>query len=165
MWHGKSLQTSCLFLPEDCPLVDHIIKSYKKHYIGDSSLLSNIVQPKPRVIPQTITAKTASPSTHDMLRKFDARPNSVANINPPAQMIARSSTAKEQESRKKSPSLVPPSSVSCSSNALTQGNEDAKSEIPASLKPKVIAKKVQRHSIRSSEKSLVGNSSIGANTH
>ena len=39
MWHGKSLQTAGLFLPEDCPLVDHIIKSYKKHYIGEKSLL------------------------------------------------------------------------------------------------------------------------------
>ena len=43
MWHGKSLQTACLFLPEDCPLVDHIIKSYKKHYIGKTSLLSVVV--------------------------------------------------------------------------------------------------------------------------
>ena len=48
MWHGKSLQVACIFLPEDCPLVDHIIKSYKKHYIGKSSLLSVVIQPKPR---------------------------------------------------------------------------------------------------------------------
>ena len=47
MWHGKSLQIACMFLPEDCPLVDHIIKSYKKHYIGSQSLLSIVVQPKP----------------------------------------------------------------------------------------------------------------------
>jgi hypothetical protein len=35
-----------MFLPEDCPLVDHIIKSYKKHYIGQNSLLSAIEVPK-----------------------------------------------------------------------------------------------------------------------
>ena len=128
-------------------------------------MLSNIIQPKPRVIPQTITAETASPSTHDIIRKFEARPNSVSQINPSQNVaIGRSSTAKEHESRKKSPSLAH-SSLACSSNAVTQGNEDVKSEVPASLKPKVIAKKVQRHSIRSSDKSNVGNSSIGANTH
>ena len=43
MWHGKSLQVACIFLPEDCPLVDHIIKSYKKHHIGKSSLLSVVI--------------------------------------------------------------------------------------------------------------------------
>jgi len=36
-----------LFLPEECPLVDHIAKSYKKHYIGPKSLLSKAVKPKP----------------------------------------------------------------------------------------------------------------------
>ena len=71
MWHGKSLQTACLFLPEDCPLVDHIIKSYKKHYIGRMSLLSIVIQPKPRVQPQTITAETASPDTTAMLKRFE----------------------------------------------------------------------------------------------
>ena len=63
MWHGKSLQTACLFLPEDCPLVDHIIKSYKKHYIGEKSLLKVVVAPKPRVPPQTIVERTISPAT------------------------------------------------------------------------------------------------------
>jgi hypothetical protein len=33
MWHAKSLHTACLFLPEDCPLVNHIINSYKKHHL------------------------------------------------------------------------------------------------------------------------------------
>lgn len=33
MWHAKSLHTACLFLPEDCPLVGHIINSYKKHHL------------------------------------------------------------------------------------------------------------------------------------
>jgi len=48
MWHSKSLQIACMFLPEDCPLVDHIIKSYKKHYIGKQSLLSAVIMPKSR---------------------------------------------------------------------------------------------------------------------
>lgn len=46
LWHSQSLITSCLFLPEECPLVDHIIKSYKKHYLGSQSLLSMVVAPK-----------------------------------------------------------------------------------------------------------------------
>ena len=33
MWHAKSLHAACLFLPEDCPLVTHIINSYKKHHL------------------------------------------------------------------------------------------------------------------------------------
>ena len=36
-----------MFLPEDCPLVEHIIKSYKKHYVGKSSLLASVVKPQP----------------------------------------------------------------------------------------------------------------------
>lgn len=34
MWHAKSLHTSSLFLPEECPLVNHIINSYKKHHLN-----------------------------------------------------------------------------------------------------------------------------------
>lgn len=33
MWHAKALHTACLFLPEECPLVTHIINSYKKHHL------------------------------------------------------------------------------------------------------------------------------------
>ena len=33
MWHAKALHTACTFLPEDCPLVNHIINSYKKHHL------------------------------------------------------------------------------------------------------------------------------------
>ena len=33
MWHAKSLHAACLFLPEECPLVNHIINSYKKHHL------------------------------------------------------------------------------------------------------------------------------------
>eukprot|EP00347_Sterkiella_histriomuscorum_P000936 403373959 len=34
MWHAKSLHTASLFLPEECPLVNHIINSYKKHHLN-----------------------------------------------------------------------------------------------------------------------------------
>lgn len=34
MWHAKALHTACLFLPEECPLVNHIINSYKKHHLN-----------------------------------------------------------------------------------------------------------------------------------
>ena len=27
-WHGKALESSCMFLPSECPLVSHIIMSY-----------------------------------------------------------------------------------------------------------------------------------------
>ena len=43
-----------MFLPEDCPLVDHIIKSYKKHYIGKQSLISVVIKPKPRKQPEIV---------------------------------------------------------------------------------------------------------------
>ena len=32
-WHAKALHTSTLFLPEECPLVNHVINSYKKHHM------------------------------------------------------------------------------------------------------------------------------------
>lgn len=44
-WHGKSVESACLFLPEECPLVDHIINSYRKHYMGKQSLLSQVERP------------------------------------------------------------------------------------------------------------------------
>jgi hypothetical protein len=34
MWHAKAMHVACLFLPEDCPLVTHIINSYKKHHLN-----------------------------------------------------------------------------------------------------------------------------------
>jgi hypothetical protein len=32
MWHAKSLEMSCMFLPTECPLVSHVITSYQKHH-------------------------------------------------------------------------------------------------------------------------------------
>ena len=34
MWHAKALHTATLFLPDECPLVNHIINSYKKHHLN-----------------------------------------------------------------------------------------------------------------------------------
>lgn len=34
IWHGKALHFACVFLPDDCPLVTHVINSYKKHHLG-----------------------------------------------------------------------------------------------------------------------------------
>jgi len=34
MWHAKALHVACIFLPEDCPLVTHVINSYKKHHLN-----------------------------------------------------------------------------------------------------------------------------------
>jgi hypothetical protein len=52
--------TSCHFLPEDCPLVDHIIKSYKKHYLGSASLLTLITLPKTLIKPKTALERVFS---------------------------------------------------------------------------------------------------------
>ena len=31
-YHGKSLEIGITFLPSECPLVNHVMTSYKKHY-------------------------------------------------------------------------------------------------------------------------------------
>jgi len=33
MWHAKALHTAMSFLPTECPLVQHILNSYNKHYM------------------------------------------------------------------------------------------------------------------------------------
>lgn len=35
MYHAKALHISSLFLPKDCPLVQHISQSYQKNYLKD----------------------------------------------------------------------------------------------------------------------------------
>ena len=32
MWHTKSLEIACSFLPSDCPLLNHVLLSYQKHH-------------------------------------------------------------------------------------------------------------------------------------
>lgn len=34
-FHAKALHISTLFLPSECPLVSHVISSYKKNYLKD----------------------------------------------------------------------------------------------------------------------------------
>ena len=34
-YHAQALQISSLFLPAECPLVSHVIKSYKRNYLKD----------------------------------------------------------------------------------------------------------------------------------
>lgn len=31
-WHAKSLEVACIFLPSECPLLNHIMLSYQKHH-------------------------------------------------------------------------------------------------------------------------------------
>jgi hypothetical protein len=31
-WQAKAVETSCTFLPSECPLVGHVISSYQKHH-------------------------------------------------------------------------------------------------------------------------------------
>ena len=33
IWHAKALHVACSFLPQDCPLLLHIINSYSKHHL------------------------------------------------------------------------------------------------------------------------------------
>jgi hypothetical protein len=42
LWHGHALIAASNFLPEDCPLIEHIARSYTKHYIGPNCLLTNL---------------------------------------------------------------------------------------------------------------------------
>lgn len=31
-WHAKSLEIACVFLPSECPLLNHVLLSYQKHH-------------------------------------------------------------------------------------------------------------------------------------
>ena len=31
-WHAKSLELATVFLPSECPLLNHILLSYQKHH-------------------------------------------------------------------------------------------------------------------------------------
>ena len=35
-WHGQSMLYAAYYLPQECPLVDHLVDSYFKHYSEDS---------------------------------------------------------------------------------------------------------------------------------
>jgi len=37
LWHTKSLEVACSFLPSDCPLLNHILLSYQKHHAPSQS--------------------------------------------------------------------------------------------------------------------------------
>ena len=40
-FHAQALQISSLFLPSECPLVAHIIRSYKRNYLKDKKANQN----------------------------------------------------------------------------------------------------------------------------
>ena len=42
MWHAQSAYISSLFLPAECPLVDHLISSYDKYHISQRKELSEL---------------------------------------------------------------------------------------------------------------------------
>lgn len=53
-WHGKALEISVKFLPGDCPLVKHIVASYKKNHSPsaeaipeDTEIASDVIVIKP----------------------------------------------------------------------------------------------------------------------
>ena len=53
-WHAKSLEIACVFLPSECPLLNHILLSYQKHHAPtqytipeDSEYTDNLTVIKP----------------------------------------------------------------------------------------------------------------------
>ena len=64
-WHGKAVQTGCMFMPE-CPLVQHVIKSYIKHYTGEHSLIKDLSPRSLKVsmksAPRQALKRTVTPS-------------------------------------------------------------------------------------------------------
>lgn len=84
-WHGKALEISVKFLPGDCPLVRHIVASYKKNHSPcaesipeESEVSSDIIMIKPlngvevqKVTP--IIKKTSDPIVK--LSPLDLEPN------------------------------------------------------------------------------------------
>jgi hypothetical protein len=88
-WHGKALEISVKFLPGDCPLVKHIVASYKKNHSPstevipeESEVASDVVVVKPlngvdiqRVTP--IIKKIDRPSVK--LSPLDLEPNDYLN--------------------------------------------------------------------------------------
>lgn len=84
-WHGKALEISVKFLPGDCPLVRHIVASYKKNHSPanepipeDDEISSDVILIKPmngveiqRVAP--IIKKITNPSVK--LSPLDLEPN------------------------------------------------------------------------------------------
>jgi hypothetical protein len=42
LWHAKSLEVACSFLPSDCPLLNHVLLSYQKHHAPSSIAIVNI---------------------------------------------------------------------------------------------------------------------------
>lgn len=42
MYHAKALHISSLFLPKECPLVQHITQSYNKNYLKDKPAIFDL---------------------------------------------------------------------------------------------------------------------------
>jgi len=118
MWHGKSLQVACMFLPEDCPLVDHIIKSYKKHYIGKQSLLSVVVQPRPRnKQPLQVALKSTTEQQLMSSQRATERPASQQQLSVPKNEMS----SEKIRIRQKSPSNQGERSVQLSHGSGEKG--------------------------------------------
>ena len=72
MWHAKALETSCTFLPSECPLVSHIIMSYQKHH---SPALQTIPEDEPlvedlKVIRPLNEIKNDTVNYHQIIRTY-----------------------------------------------------------------------------------------------
>ena len=45
-WHANAIHLACIFLPDECPLVSHMINSYKKHHLRNKVSVPAQVVPK-----------------------------------------------------------------------------------------------------------------------
>lgn len=45
-WQGKAVYMACTFMPENCPIVDHMVETYLKNFTGPNSLISKNTSPK-----------------------------------------------------------------------------------------------------------------------
>jgi len=52
-WHANAIHVASVFLPDECPLVGHMINSYKKHHLKNKP-------PRPVVV-KVETAKKKTP--------------------------------------------------------------------------------------------------------
>ncbi len=58
MWHAKAMHIASTFLPPDCPLTNHVISSYIKHYLQEKMEWRQVVQNNPDDITNNNQAST-----------------------------------------------------------------------------------------------------------
>ena len=64
-WQSKSVYMACTFMPDSCPIVDHLAEAYIKNFTGPSSLLLNrgdrFKKSEKRIAPLPSRVQTTTP--------------------------------------------------------------------------------------------------------